>query len=179
MKTSLRQGFVRRGSAATGSLVAACGGDGRAPADGSPTARVVPPSFEGPTPSYTVSAEARAGADIVLFTGRAPQGYDNGGYGFEEDSVSSLGRTITVASGEELALVPENVSVEYLPHDFTVVSRKDESAQPLWRAQTQTIYPGESTLLTFTPEERGTYFYICSLSGYTSGHGMWGRFVVE
>jgi plastocyanin len=157
------------------------GGSGAAgdQVQGSPVTGSEPPGFESPTPERVVSDEERASADIVLFTGEAPQGFDNGGYGFEEDRVSSPGPTITVSSDEELSLVLENVTIENIDHDFTVVARKDESAEPLWGAQSETIQPGESTLLTFTPGAPGRYFYICSLIGHMSGHGMWGRFVVE
>jgi len=120
-----------------------------------------------------------ADPDIVLFTGGAPQGFDNGGYGFAENEVSSPGPTITVPAGGPLTLVLENISEENLRHDFAVVEKKDESAEPLWGAQTQEILPGESDLITFTPQEPGTYFYICTVPGHTSAHGMWGRFIVE
>jgi plastocyanin len=127
----------------------------------------------------TVSEEELGDADLVVFTGEAPQGTDNGGFGFEEEGISSPGPVITAAAGEPLTLVLQNVSEEFIPHDLIVVGKKDESAKPLWGAQTLTIDPGESTLVTFTPEAPGTYFYICSLLGHMSGHGMWGRFVVE
>lgn len=158
----------------------ACGGGGD---DGSETGGE-PTSAPEPSPTSapelrTVSADDLASADLVVYTGEAPQGVDNGGYGFAEDEISSPGPTITVAAGEKLSLVLFNVSEEVLGHDLTVVQRKDEAAPPLWGGQTETIQPGESTLVTFTPEEPGTYFYICSIISHTSGHGMWGHFVVE
>ena len=82
-------------------------------------------------------------------------------------------------AGETLTIVLRNVSDEFIPHDFTVVRKKDESAEPLWGAQTETIDPDEADIITFTPDAPGTYFYICSLSGHMSCHGMWGRFVAE
>lgn len=159
-------------------LMASGCSEGGGPAIGEPTDQ--PEPSPSPTPALrTVSADELASADLVLYTGEAPQGFDNGGYGFAEDEVSSPGPTITVAAGQELALVLFNQSEEFLEHDLTVVRTKDESARPLWGAQTETIEPGESTLMTFTPQTAGSYFYICSLLGHTSGHGMWGRFVVE
>lgn len=134
-------------------------------------------SSASPMPA-TVSDEELAAADLVLFTGEAPQGFDNGGYGFEEGEISSPGPTITVPAGKPLTLVLLNVSEEFIPHDVEVVSKKDEAAEPLWGSQTPTVDPGESTLIEFTPGEPGTYFYICSLVSHLSGHGMWGRFIV-
>lgn len=159
---------------------AACSGDeptGDArPTEEPPTEQ---PSLEpSPTP-LTVSEEELASADLLLFTGEAPQGLDNGGYGLAEDDVSSPGPTITVPVGESVTLVLQNVSDEFIPHDVAVVAEKEESAPPLWGSQTQTIDPGESTLVSFTPADPGTYFYICTLISHMSGHGMWGRFVVE
>lgn len=156
----------------------AADGGGSATGTG-PTTR--PEPSPSPTPALrTVSADEIANADLVLYTGGAPQGFDNGGYGFGEEEVSSPGPTITVGAGEELTLVLFNVSDEFfLEHDFTIVRKKEESAPPLWGAQTEAIKPGESTLMSFTPQAPGTYFYICSLPGHMSGHGMWGRLVVE
>ncbi len=163
-------------------VASACGANDGAgagsPTGSRPTDGMQPASSPSPTP-MTVSEDEVAEADLVVFTGEAPQGTDNGGYGFEEEGISSPGPTITVPAGEPLTLVLQNISEEFIPHDLAVVDRKDESATPLWGSQTSTIDPGESTLVTFTPEAPGTYFYICSLLGHLSGHGMWGRFVVE
>lgn len=164
-------------------VATACSGGGGATSNGPTTNQATPTQARstgptGPT-ALTVTPEELASADVVVFTGEAPQGLDNGGFGFEEEDVSSPGPEIRVAAGAPLTLVLENISEEFIPHDFTVVAEKDESSEPLWGSQTLTIDPGESTLVTFTPEAPGKYFYICSLVGHMSGHGMWGRFVVE
>jgi len=150
-----------------------------------PTAQPEPSSTPEPTP-LAVTDEELASADIVLITGEAPQGFDNGGFGFEGEEISSPGPTITVPAGESLTPVLRNVSDENIPHDFVVVGVRDRTASeplastdPLWGSQTLTIDPGESTLVAFTPEAPGKYFYLCSLFTHMSGHGMWGRFVVE
>lgn len=156
----------------------ASGGDGTSATGATPTQRPEPSPTAQPTP-LTVTPEELASADIVLMTGEAPQGFDNGGFGFEDEEISSPGPTIRVPAGETLTIVLRNVSDEFIPHDFTVVRKKDESAEPLWGAQTETIDPDEADIITFTPDAPGTYFYICSLSGHMSGHGMWGRFVAE
>jgi uncharacterized cupredoxin-like copper-binding protein len=162
-------------------VATACGGGG----DGGAATTATGPTEQSetsptPTPTpLTVTDEELASADMVLITGSAPQGFDNGGFGFEGQEISSPGPTIRVSAGETLTLVLRNVSEEFLPHDFTVVGEKDESAEPLWGAQTLTIDPDEADLITFTPDAPGTYFYICSISGHMGGHGMWGRFDVE
>lgn len=174
-------GSFARALLAIAFVATACGGgDEPEPRTSGPNGTPQPsqsPTAE-PTP-LAVTPEELESADIVLFTGSAPQGFDNGGFGFEEEDVSSPGPEIRVAAGAPLTLVLENISEEFLSHDFTVVAEKDEEAEPLWDSQTLAIDPGESTLVTFTPEAPGKYFYICSIPGHMSGHGMWGRFVVE
>lgn len=181
MRTDRTVRSVVRALVAIAFIATACGGgDERKPGtsgqDGTPV------GSPAPTPERTLQAvtpQELESADIVLFTGSAPQGLDNGGFGFEEGDVSSPGPEIRVTAGAPLTLVLQNISEEFLSHDFTVVAEKDESSEPLWASQTLTITPGESTLVTFTPEAPGKYFYICSIRGHMSGHGMWGRFVVE
>ena len=181
MRTDRIVRSVARTLIAIAFVATACGsGDPPQPSASGPSESPQPsasPTAE-PTP-LAVTPEELESADIVLFTGSAPQGLDNGGFGFEEGDVSSPGPEIRVTAGAPLTLVLQNVSEEFLSHDFTVVAEKDESSEPLWASQTLTINPGESTLVTFTPEAPGKYFYICSIRGHMSGHGMWGRFVVE
>lgn len=136
-----------------------------------------------PAESLTVTDEERAGADLVLITGETRENLELGGFGFDGEEILSPGPTIRVSAGEPVTLVLENihgyVDNELIPHDFTVIGEKDESAAPLWGAQTETLAPGEADIITFTPDAPGKYFYICSLVGHMSAHGMWGRLVVE
>jgi plastocyanin len=160
----------------------ACGNGADDAAGDGPAPQTEPTAATGPT-AHTVTPEELASADLVLITGETTENLELGGFAFEGEEISSPGPTIRLASGDEVALVLQNVhgyvDDESIPHNFTVVGEMDESAEPLWGAQTETLVPDEADLITFTPDAPGSYFYICSLSGHMSAHGMWGRLVVE
>jgi uncharacterized cupredoxin-like copper-binding protein len=140
---------------------------------------------QGDVPSATAGATETdfAAADVVLFTGETREDLEVGGYGFRQAEISSPGPTIEARAGEPLTIGLRNVhgyvDNEQIDHDFAVVDQKSELSEPLWGSQTETVDPGQADVVTFTPSEPGRYFYICTLSGHLSAHGMWGRFVVE
>lgn len=138
----------------------------------------VPP----PTP-VAITADEQANADLVLMTGETIEDTELGGYAFAGEALTSPGPEIRVGVGKPVTIALENVhgyvDAETIDHDLVVVGRKAESAKPLWGARTEELEPGQADVITFTPDEPGRFFYICSLATYMSGHGMWGRFVVE
>jgi hypothetical protein len=158
------------------SISGACG-DAADP--GTPGPHATDPTRTPPTASGAALREA----DIVLFTGEVRDDLEVGGYGFTQAEIDSPGPTIEATAGERLTVGLRNVhgylGGEVIDHDFAVVAEKSELSEPLWGSQTDTLDPGEADVVAFTPAEPGRYFYICTLSGHLSAHGMWGRFVVE
>jgi hypothetical protein len=65
---------------------------------------------------------------------------------------------------------------ESISHDFVVVAEQDELAEPLWGAigKEDALEPGERRSVTFTPDAQGSFFYICSVPGHASAHGIGG-----
>ncbi|MGH2694261.1 MAG: multicopper oxidase domain-containing protein [Actinomycetota bacterium] len=183
-------------------LAVACGDDSVEPQ----AARTATPESEaevGAASANPAGWPRRAGhpgeiagdTDFVLITGELRrEGFaELAGYALKGDEITSPGPTIRLRAGEEVTVTLENVhgrfDEESIAHDFVVVAEQDELAEPLWGAAIGTedpnlrryipLEPGARGSVTFTPDTEGSFFYICSVPGHASSHGMWGRFIVE
>ncbi|HYZ10894.1 MAG TPA: hypothetical protein VE962_03270, partial [Actinomycetota bacterium] len=145
----------------------ACGSGG----DAGSTASRSDPTREAAEPAepfpQAITAEERRSADLVLITGETRADTEIAGYAFDGDRIVSPGPNIRLRAGNPVTIVLENVhgyvGGESISHDFAIVGERDESAEPLWGAHTETLGPGDADLITFTPDAPGSYFYICSL----------------
>jgi uncharacterized cupredoxin-like copper-binding protein len=150
---------------------------------GTPVTSTEQPQSSARPTQPSITAEELAAADVLLITGETKEDLELGGYGFERNEIDSPGPTIRVDAGKPVTVALKNVhgyiDDEDIDHDFAVVAEKEETSEPLWGSQTDTLNPGQADIVSFTPGEPGRYFYICTLSGHLSAHGMWGRFLVE
>ncbi len=149
-------------------MLAACGGGEDAPTtaatDGTAT---------------SAATDAASAADLDLIGSELGDG-DKYGFAFAGENVATPGPIITVPVGEEVTIRFENASDEQ-NHDFVVAKDKFGTFfefKPLWGAETKPLGPGESATIAFTPDEAGTYAYVCTIQGH-AGNGMHGEFVVE
>ena len=121
--------------------------------------------------------------EIALTAGRSAvpaEGFANShGFSLGAATITAPGPSLTVSVGDEVTLTLTNEHPFPQQHNFAVVADKDDFlGEPLWESKTVTITTGESTSVTFTPDEAGSYFYICTI-GEHRFTGMWGEFTVE
>ena len=72
-------------------------------------------------------------------------------------------------------------NVANIPHSWEMVSTKTVSDTPLFGAGigvTNYISPGSSGTVTFTPDQTGNFYYVCTVPGHIT-LGMWGNVVVS
>lgn len=107
------------------------------------------------------------------------------GFGLAGQDVDGEGPTLRVSVGRPVTVNLANAHGQYYAdsesHDFAVVLDKDQPRGDwvyLWDSRIESIEPGGSGSVTFTPDTPGTYFYVCTLLGHVR-HGMWGEFIVE
>ena len=74
--------------------------------------------------------------------------------------------TLTVAKGTAVTLEVKNVTS--IPHNFTVDQFKVNVALPA----------GQTTKISFTPSQTGTYYFYCAVSGHAEA-GMVGELIVR
>jgi plastocyanin len=132
--------------------------------------------------------EASRPLELVVIGGETRGDSEQGGYALEGNEIrSNPGPTIRVRAGEPVTITFDNVHGRFygesIEHDFAIVPDKDDFAPVTpdapWGAKTDVIYPDDAPdVVTFTPDEAGTYHYICSVPGHVE-RGMWGRFIVE
>ena len=102
------------------------------------------------------------------------------GYGFEGGVLASPGPDIRVRVGVPVTIVFKNVG--NLPHTLAITEEKRFDAEPLWGVQlgtpTRPVGPGEESMITFTPNKAGEYYYVCQVPGHIE-LGMWGKLIAE
>lgn len=85
-----------------------------------------------------------------------------------------LGQELTVHF-ENIGEVTHNLTVGEFPADERPVAEQDEEGT--FMTKTDTIQPGETTSVTFTPESTGTFPYWCDVPGHRDA-GMVGEMTV-
>jgi plastocyanin len=71
-------------------------------------------------------------------------------------------------------------NVASIPHSWEIVSTKAISSSPMFGAGidiTNFIPAGSSASVTFTPDQTGNFYYVCTVPGHIT-LGMWGNVVV-
>ena len=115
-------------------------------------------------------------------------GGDAFGFAFPSEEVTGDAPDITVKAGEQVTVNFENVSANELTrHDFAVVPQLEDiptlaairalGDQVLWGAMTPEAQAGETSTVTFVPEDPGAYYYVCTFPGHAQ-RGMIGEFIV-
>ncbi len=72
--------------------------------------------------------------------------------------------------------------VGQFPHALVIKNANSATATTMWNAAvgsaSNPITPGQSGSVTFTPDQAGTYYYLCPVPGHTD-LGMWGMVIVK
>jgi len=117
------------------------------------------------------------GTPLTLYAGEV----SSAAYGFGNSAStiqSNPGPTLTLKVGTTYTMTVHNVGA--MPHSWEITSEKS-TGSALFGAQigtTSTIQPGASGSVTFTPNQAGSFFYVCVVPGHIA-LGMWGNVVVN
>ena len=137
---------------------------------GSPGTSSSPSSSETPSPSGTATT-------MTIYSGES--GGTTYGFGLTSTSIqSNPGPTLTFKEGQTYTMTLTNAG--QLPHGWEIVSTKTVGT-PLFGAGigvTNYVASGQSASVTFTPNQSGNFFYVCTVPGHIA-LGMWGNVVVN
>lgn len=101
------------------------------------------------------------------------------GFGMSSSDIVSPGPTLNLKEGTTYTLTFNNIA--NIPHSFEIVSTKTVSSSPLFGAGINIdnyVSPGNSGSVTFTPDQTGNFYYVCTVPGHIT-LGMWGNVVVS
>jgi plastocyanin len=143
----------------------------------SPTPSATPTPATSPTPTPTTSPSGTPTA-LTLYAGSVTSGSGTYGYGNSSSNIVSPGPTLTLKVGTTYTMTVYNVA--NIPHSWEIVSTKAISSSPLFGAGidiTNFIPAGGSGSITFTPDQAGNFYYVCTVPGHID-LGMWGNVVV-
>jgi uncharacterized cupredoxin-like copper-binding protein len=124
-----------------------------------------------------MSTPAAQGTPLTLYAGEV----SSAAYGFGNTASSiesNPGPTLTLTQGTTYTMTVHNVGT--MPHAWEITSEKATGSQVLFNAKiasTSYLSPGASGSVTFTPNQAGTFYYICPVPGHVD-LGMWGSVVV-
>ena len=119
------------------------------------------------------------GTSLTLYAGSITSGSGTYGYGNSANDIVSPGPTLNLQVGTTYTMTVNNVG--NIPHSWEIVSTKAVSDSPLFGAGidiSNYISPGSSGTVTFTPDQTGNFYYVCTVPGHIT-LGMWGNVVVS
>jgi uncharacterized cupredoxin-like copper-binding protein len=134
----------------------------------SPTPSVTPTPGASPTPTPSGTT-----SDLTLYAGSVSS--STFGFGDTANSIQSPGPTLNLKSGQTYKMTVHNVATN-LAHSWEIVSTKAVSQSPMFGAGIDIntyIQPGQSGSVTFTPDQTGSFYYVCTVPGHIE-LGMWG-----
>jgi uncharacterized cupredoxin-like copper-binding protein len=126
--------------------------------------------------AVTVKAQS-TDPSLTLYAGELPSG--TYGYGDSSNTLASPGPTLTLTEGTSYTMTVYNVGT--MPHAWEITSSKTVSSSPMFGAGidiSSYISPGASGKVTFTPNQAGNFYYVCTVPGHIA-LGMWGNVVVQ
>ena len=118
---------------------------------------------------------AANGTPLTLYAGEIST--TSYGFGTTASTITSPGPTLNLKEGQSYTMTVTNSGT--MPHAWEI-TRQQAAGSVLFGAQiapTSFLSPGTSGSVTFTPNEAGTFYYICPVPGHVS-LGMWGTVVV-
>jgi nitrite reductase (NO-forming) len=124
------------------------------------------------------STPSGTGTPLTLYAGSVTSGSGTYGYGNSASEITSPGPTLNLKVGTTYTMTVNNVG--NIPHSWEIVSTKATSNSPMFGAGidiTSYIPPGASGTVTFTPNQAGNFYYVCTVPGHID-LGMWGNVVV-
>lgn len=118
---------------------------------------------------------AANGTPLKLYAGEV----SSSSYAFGDSSsiTSSTSPTLTLKEGQTYTMTVINSGA--MPHAWEI-TRQKQTGSVLFGAQIASagfLAPGASGSVTFTPNEVGTFYYICPVGNHIA-LGMWGTVVV-
>ncbi len=131
----------------------------------------------------TLTATTKAqtsGTSITLYAGSVNSGSGTYGYGTSASKITSPAPTLNLVEGTTYTITVDNVATD-MTHSFEIVSTKAISSKPLFGAGIDInsyIPAGGSGNVTFTPNQTGNFYYVCTVPAHIS-LGMWGNVVVS
>jgi uncharacterized cupredoxin-like copper-binding protein len=137
----------------------------------SPTPNTSPSPGTSPTP--TPSSSPSGTIDLTLYAGAVST--STYGYGNSANDIISPGPTLKLKSGQTYKMTVHNEGK--IAHSWEIVSAKAVSSSPLFGAGINInnyIQPGQSASVTFTPDQTGNFYYVCTVPGHIQ-LGMWGN----
>jgi uncharacterized cupredoxin-like copper-binding protein len=123
-----------------------------------------------------MSQPAAKGTPLTLYAGEV----SSAAYGFGNTAASiasNPGPTITLKQGQSYTMTVTNSGT--MPHAWEI-TRDKTTGTVVFGAQIAAatyLAPGTSGSVTFTPNEVGTFYYICPVPGHVA-LGMWGTVTV-
>ncbi|MGA3059091.1 MAG: cupredoxin domain-containing protein [Candidatus Bathyarchaeia archaeon] len=129
--------------------------------------------------AVTTTKAQSSGTSITLYAGSVTSGSGTYGYGYSASNIVSPGPTLTLQEGTTYTITVNVVG--NMPHSFEIVSSKAISSSPLFNAGIDTtsfIPAGSSGSVTFTPDQTGNFYYVCTVPEHIN-LGMWGNVVVS
>jgi hypothetical protein len=148
------------------------------------------PSYSyAPTTNPTTSATSTplpsaisSGTNLVLYEGPLTSGASGNvifGFGETSNNITSPGPTLYLQEGTTYTMTVYNLDTT-TSHAWEIVPTKAVSSTPMFGAGidiTSFIPPGGSGSVTFTANETGNFYYVCTHAGHID-YGMYGNVVV-
>ncbi len=149
------------------------------------------PSYSYPATTPTPTSEATAtpvptakssGTNLVLYEGPLTSGTVGStiyGFGDTATNITSPGPTLYLQKGVTYTMTVYNLDPSMM-HSWEIVATKAVSNTPLWGAGidiTNYIPSGSFGSVTFTANETGNFYYVCTRPGHID-LGMYGNVVV-
>lgn len=116
---------------------------------------------------------------MTLYAGSVTTGSGTYGFGNSATDITSPGPTLNLVEGTSYTVTVDNVATDMV-HSFEIVPTMAASSTPLFGAGidlTSYIQPGSSGSVTFTPNQTGNFYYVCTVPGHIQ-LGMYGSVVV-
>lgn len=151
-----------------------------------PPTTTPPSTSPTPTPTGTntpVPTATSSGTNLVLYEGPLTTGASSStlfGFGNTATDITSPGPTLNLKEGTTYTMTVYNVDPS-MAHSWEIVSTKAVSSSPLFGAGihiTDYIPAGSSASVTFTPNQSGSFYYVCTRPGHI-GYGMYGTVNVQ
>jgi uncharacterized cupredoxin-like copper-binding protein len=138
-----------------------------------------PPSTSSASPSSTSSPSSTPSSSgstqsLTLYAGSVTSGSGTYGFGDSSSNIVSPGPTLNLKVGTTYTMTVNNVG--NIPHSWEIVQTKAVGT-PMFGAGIDVnnyISPGSSGSVTFTPDQSGSFYYVCTVPGHIS-LGMWGN----
>jgi FtsP/CotA-like multicopper oxidase with cupredoxin domain len=141
------------------------------------------PSSTPLTTSTPLPTATSSGTNLVLYEGPLTTGATSTtlfGFGNTATDIASPGPTLNLQEGTTYTMTVYNIDPS-MAHSWEIVSTKAISDSPLFGAGidiTNFIPSGSSGSVTFTANQTGSFYYVCTRAGHI-GFGMWGNVVVS